>query len=60
MISKSIRFLKEAYVELTKVTWLGRKEAFATTVVVVVFLVIMALFVTVVDTVISFVLTRVL
>jgi len=60
MVSKAIRFFKEAYVELTKVTWLGRKEATATTIVVVIFVIIMALFVTFVDTIISFVLTRII
>ena len=60
MVNKAVRFFKEAYVELSKATWLGKKEAVATTIVVVVFLIIMALFVSLVDTVISFVLTTVM
>jgi preprotein translocase subunit SecE len=44
-----IRFFKEAYNELTKVTWLGRKEVVGTTVVVVIFVIIMSIFVSVVD-----------
>jgi preprotein translocase subunit SecE len=48
-IKKIIQFFKEAYYELTKVIWLGKKEAVATTVVVVIFVIIMSLFVSIVD-----------
>ena len=35
--NNAIQFFKEAYWELTKVTWLGKKEVVATTAVVIVF-----------------------
>jgi preprotein translocase subunit SecE len=43
------QFFKEAYYELTKVTWLGRKEVVGTTIVVVIFVIIMSIFVSIVD-----------
>lgn len=49
VIKKALQFFKEAYYELTKVTWLGKKEVFATTVVVVIFVIIMAAFVGLTD-----------
>ena len=49
MIKKSLQFFRDAYYELTKVTWLGRKEAVATTVVVIIFIIIMSIFVSFVD-----------
>ncbi len=52
-MSKAIQFLKDAYFELTKVTWLGKKEVVATTIVVVVFVIILALFVSFVDMILS-------
>ena len=52
-IKNAIQFFKEAYYELTKVTWLGRKEVFGTTVVVVIFVIIMAIFVSSVDMVLG-------
>ena len=52
-MGKAIQFFKDAYFELTKVTWLGKKEVVATTVVVVVFVIIMALFVGFVDMILS-------
>ena len=48
-IKNAIQFFREAYYELTKVTWLGRKEVVGTTVVVVVFVIIMSIFVSFVD-----------
>ncbi|MCL2485496.1 MAG: preprotein translocase subunit SecE [Endomicrobia bacterium] len=48
-IKKPLQFFKEAYYELAKVTWLGKKEAVATTVVVIVFIIIMSIFVSLVD-----------
>jgi preprotein translocase, SecE subunit, bacterial len=48
-IKKSIQFFKEAYYELTKATWLGKKEVVATTIIVIVFIIIMSIFVSVVD-----------
>lgn len=52
-MNKAIQFFKDAYFELTKVTWLGKKEVVATTVVVVVFVIILALFVSFVDVILS-------
>jgi preprotein translocase subunit SecE len=48
-IKRVIQFFKEAYHELTKVIWLGRKEATGTTVIVVIFVVIMSIFVSLID-----------
>jgi preprotein translocase subunit SecE len=48
-IKKVIQFFKEAYHELTKVIWLGRKEAVGTTIIVVIFVIIMSLFVSLID-----------
>ena len=52
-MSKTIQFFKDAFFELTKVTWLNKKEVVATTVIVIVFVIIMALFVGVVDMILS-------
>jgi preprotein translocase subunit SecE len=52
-MNKAIQFFKDAYFELTKVTWLSRKEVVATTIVVVVFVIIMSLFVGFVDMILS-------
>jgi len=54
--NKVVQFLKEVYSELKKVSWLSRKEVIATTVVVVIFVLITAGFVGVVD----FILSRIL
>ncbi|MCL2144633.1 MAG: preprotein translocase subunit SecE [Endomicrobia bacterium] len=48
-IKKPIQFFREAYYELTKVTWLGKKEVVGTTFIVVVFVIIMSIFVSIVD-----------
>ncbi|MGE4385243.1 MAG: preprotein translocase subunit SecE [Endomicrobiaceae bacterium] len=60
VINKAIQFFKEAYVELTKVTWLGKKEVVATTIVVVVFVIILAIFVSLVDVILSGILGTIL
>ncbi|MCA6070384.1 MAG: preprotein translocase subunit SecE [Endomicrobium sp.] len=49
LIKNVTQFFQDAYYELAKVTWLGRKEVVGTTVVVVVFVVIMSIFVSIVD-----------
>ena len=51
-----IRLFKEAYAELTKVTWLSKKEVIASTIVVIVLVCIVAVYVGFID----FLLTRVL
>ena len=53
LFNSTIQFFKEAYVELTKVTWLGKKEVIATTIVVIIFIIILALFVSFVDVILS-------
>ncbi|MDR1087168.1 MAG: preprotein translocase subunit SecE [Endomicrobium sp.] len=49
LIKTAIQFFKDAYYELTKATWLGKKEVVRTTIVVVVFVIIMSIFVSIVD-----------
>jgi preprotein translocase subunit SecE len=44
-----MQFFKESYYELKKVTWLGKKEVEGTTIIVIIFVVIMSIFVSVVD-----------
>jgi len=56
----AVQFFKDAYYELTKVTWLSRKEAAGTTVVVIIFVVIMAIFVYIVDFILTFIVGRIL
>ncbi|MBN1621362.1 MAG: preprotein translocase subunit SecE [Endomicrobiales bacterium] len=55
-IKSALQFLREAYSELKKVTWLSRKEAIASTLVVIILVVIVAMFVGFAD----FVLARIL
>ena len=55
-ITSAVRFFKEAYNELTKVTWLSKKEAIASTIVVIILVIIVAVFVGFTD----FLLARVL
>ena len=52
-LRKSTQFVKEAYAELTKVTWLSRKEAVASTIIVIVLVVIVAIFVGIIDLVLA-------
>ncbi|MDR1663188.1 MAG: preprotein translocase subunit SecE [Endomicrobium sp.] len=49
LIKIVIQFFKDVYCELTKATWLGKKEVAVTTIVVVVFVIIMSIFVSIVD-----------
>ncbi|OEG70653.1 hypothetical protein ATZ36_16850 [Candidatus Endomicrobiellum trichonymphae] len=49
LVITSIQFFKKSYYEFKKVTWLGKKEVEATTVIVITFVVIMSVFVSVVD-----------
>ena len=53
---QALQFLKEAYAELKKVTWLSRKEAVASTIVVIIIVILVAIFVGIVD----FILARLL
>ncbi len=55
-VRNAIQFFKEAYAELSKVTWLSRREAVASTLIVVILVVLVAVFVGFVD----FILARIL
>jgi preprotein translocase subunit SecE len=48
-VNDSVQFFKEAYVELKKVTWPGRKEIIAATIVVSILVIIVAAYVGVID-----------
>jgi preprotein translocase subunit SecE len=48
-IHKAILYVKEAYNELKKVSWLGKKEVIASTVVVLMLIVIVAIYVGTID-----------
>ena len=50
---KAVQFLREVYAELKKVSWLSRKEVIATTIVVIIFMLITAAFVGIVDFILS-------
>lgn len=53
---QAMQFFREAYAELRKVSWLSRKEAVASTIVVILLVIIVAIFVGFTD----FVLARIL
>ncbi len=48
-VNQIIQFIKEAYFELRKVSWLSRKEVIASTVVVIFFILLFSVFVGFVD-----------
>ncbi|MFH2070230.1 MAG: preprotein translocase subunit SecE [Elusimicrobiota bacterium] len=48
-----VQFVKEAYFELKKVSWLSKKQVAASTVIVIIFVLIVALYVGIVDLVLS-------
>jgi preprotein translocase subunit SecE len=52
-LQQAIQFVKEAYAELTKVSWLSRKEAVASTIVVVMLVIVVAIFVGFTDFILS-------
>ena len=52
-ISKSINFLKEVKVQLIKVSWPGREELISATTVVIVITLIMAVFIFLVDSILT-------
>jgi preprotein translocase subunit SecE len=56
LFNQLMQFFREAYAELKKVSWLSRKEAIASTLVVVILVIIIAIYVGFTD----FVLARVL
>ena len=47
------QFVKEAYGELSKVTWLSRKEAVASAVIVIIVVIIVAAYVGLIDLVLA-------
>lgn len=53
MIQKSVQFVKEAIEELKKVSWLGRKEVVASTIVIAILIIIVAIFIGAVDFILS-------
>ncbi|MFA5859406.1 MAG: preprotein translocase subunit SecE [Elusimicrobiota bacterium] len=53
--SDSAQFMKEVYYELKKATWLSWKEVVGSTATIVVLVVILALFVSAIDLILSFV-----
>ena len=53
MLEKIKQFLKEVRSELTKVTWTTREELIYSTIIVIVVSVVMAIFIGVVDVVLS-------
>jgi preprotein translocase subunit SecE len=52
----AVQFIKEAIAELRKVSWLSRKEAIASTIVIIILVILVAIFVAFTD----FILARVL
>ena len=56
IFKKLIEFVREAYFELRKVNWLSRKELIASTVVIVIFIILASFYVGLID----FVLARIL
>lgn len=54
-MEKMKRFLKEVYAELNKVTWPTKDELIGSTIVVVVVSLVVALFIGIVDRILSFV-----
>lgn len=49
MIDKTVQFVKDAYSELQKVTWLGRQELIGSTILIIVLVAIMATFISIID-----------
>ncbi len=57
---RSVTFLNEVWAEMKKVHWPTRKETYGATLIVLVVTAIIALYLGVVDTLISFVIQRIL
>ncbi|MFH1368087.1 MAG: preprotein translocase subunit SecE [Elusimicrobiota bacterium] len=57
---KAVHFLKEAYSELKKVTWLSKKEVIASTIVVSLLVAFVAIFVGIADFILSKILGTIL
>jgi preprotein translocase subunit SecE len=48
-LNSVFNFVKESYIELKKVTWLNKKEVLASTLVVVILIVIMSIYIGIID-----------
>lgn len=48
-MNKAIQFLREAYSELTKATWLGRKQVFQSTIFVFLVVIFFSIYISAVD-----------
>ena len=59
-MNKAVQFLKECYEELSKVTWLSKREVVASTVVVMVIVSLFAVYVSSVDFGLSLILKTIL
>ena len=55
-MSAALQFIKEAYYELKKSSWLSRKDAVGSTVVVIVLVVILSFYISGVDKLLSIIL----
>jgi preprotein translocase subunit SecE len=53
LIKKLIQFIKESYSELNKVSWLTYKELLGSTVVIIIFILLSAVFIGLVDFVLA-------
>jgi len=52
-IKQIVQFIKEAYLELKKVSWLSKKEIVASTIVVIIFIFLFSIFVGFVDLILA-------
>ncbi len=48
-----IKFIQESYIELKKVSWLSKKEVISSTIVVIILITIVALYVGIIDFLLS-------
>ena len=53
MIQKAVQFAREAIEELKKVTWLGKKEVIASTIVISILVIIVGVFIALIDLILS-------
>ncbi|MFH1258501.1 MAG: preprotein translocase subunit SecE [Elusimicrobiota bacterium] len=60
MFNKIIQFLRECVEEMKKVTWLGKKEVFYSTIAVIALVVTVGIFVGFIDFILSVIMKRIL
>jgi preprotein translocase subunit SecE len=53
ILNNARHFLRDAYNELRKVSWLSRKEVLSSTIVIIIFIFIIALFIGFIDFILS-------